>query len=84
MPQSRRADGEPWEASAYWDYPSFESRNTERIKPNGRLAGVFLSDVAAHGRRGVGVSPRCVHRQGGCCPSHLNLQGAEKRDSKML
>lgn len=50
------------------------------IKLNGRLAGVLLPDVvAAHGGRGVGVSLRCVRRQGVCCPSHQNLRGAEER-----
>lgn len=56
----------------------------EMIKINGKLAGVHLSDAAARGGHGVGVSPRCVHRQGGCHLSHLNLQDAEKRDSEML
>lgn len=79
MLQSRRADGDPREASTYWEYPSFENRNMEMIKLNGKLVRVLLPDVAARGGHGAGVSPRCVHRQGVCRPSHPNLPGAEKR-----
>jgi len=48
------------------------------LKLRGKLAEILLSDVAVCGGHGVRVSPLCVHRQGVCCPSHLNLQGAEK------
>lgn len=65
MLQVSQADGEPWEASTYWEYPSFENRNREIIKLNGKLAGGLLSYVVACDGHGVGAPPHCMHRQRG-------------------
>lgn len=70
MLQSPRADGEPWEASAYWGYPRIEDRNIKLF--HGSLCLMWQ-------RAAWRVSRRCAHWQGVCCWSPLPLQGVEKR-----
>ena len=84
MKQSLQADWEPWEASAYWEYPSFERRNMETIKLSSKLVGVLLSDLAACDRQGVEISPQCAEAEGLLRVSPESAGYREGRDSKSL